>query len=101
VGAGAELKSLGDHVAHEVLGQDLGEPGDVEDVLLRVERHELPAQRRQGVDDAAGRPPHAGVEGGEQPGGASADDRDIPQLLLCHIGSCVDGPGFRDKRWNV
>jgi hypothetical protein len=38
-------------VLHEVLRQHLREAGDVEDVLLRVERGELPAELRERVDD--------------------------------------------------
>ena len=86
---GAELKSLRDHVAHEVLGQDLREAGHVEDVLLGIEGHELAAERGQGVHDARRGAAHARVEGGEEPGRPPADDRDVPELLLGHVGSCV------------
>jgi hypothetical protein len=39
----------------EVLGQDLGVTGDVEDPLLRIERRELAAELGQRVDDARAR----------------------------------------------
>ena len=97
----AELEPLDRHVPHQVLGQHLGEAGDVEDVLLRVQGHELAPERGQGVDDAGRRPPHPGVEGREEPGGPPADDRNVLQLLLGHVGSCVCGRRFGNKRWNV
>jgi hypothetical protein len=62
---------------HEILRQHLRVAGDVEDVLLRVERRELAAELRQGVDDLRRRAAHAGVERGEQPGGAAADDGEV------------------------
>ena len=68
-----------------------------EEMLAKMSAEE----RGQGVDDAGGGAPHPGVEGGEEPGGAPADDRDVLQLLLCHVGSCVRGPGLGNKRWNV
>ena len=60
-----------------------------------------PPERGQGVDDAGRRAPHPGVEGREEPGGPPADDRNVLQLLLGHVGSCVTVGGSRNKRWNV
>jgi hypothetical protein len=84
---GAELESLRGHVADQVLGQDLGEARDVEDVFLRVEGHELPTEGRKRVDDPRGGAPHAGIECGEEAGRSSADDRDVPDLLFRHCRS--------------
>src|SRR4029077_2900470 len=36
MGGGAELQSLRRHVPHQVLGQNLREAGDIEDVFLRI-----------------------------------------------------------------
>src|SRR5207247_7428446 len=60
------LQPLLGHSLHEVLGEDLGEARDVEDVLLRVERRELAADLIEVVDQAARGPAHPGVEGTEQ-----------------------------------
>ena len=76
----AELQRLLGEPLDQVLGEHLGEARDVEDVLLGIERHELAAQRRQRVHQAAGCPAHAGIEGAEQPGRAAADDRDVGEV---------------------
>ncbi len=68
VGCGAKLESLGRHVAHQILGQHLGEAGDVEDVFLGIERHELATERRKRVDDPSGCAAHSRVERGEEAG---------------------------------
>jgi len=75
----AELERLFGHPLDQVLGQDSGKTGDVEDELLGVERGELAAQRRERIDDPAGGAPHTGVERAEQPGGATADDGDVSE----------------------
>src|SRR5207244_3999375 len=76
-----ELERLLRHPLHQGLRQDLGEAGDVEDVLLGIERRELPAHLVEVVDQAATRAAHAGVKGGKQACRAGADDRDIFDLL--------------------
>jgi hypothetical protein len=70
----AKLQSLLSHVADQVLGQHLGKAGNVENVFLGVQRHELATQCRKRIDDAGRGAAHAGIEGGKQAGRASADD---------------------------
>ncbi len=88
---GAELERLRGHVPHQVLGQHLGKARDVEDVLLRVERHELAAKRRQGVDDAGRGAAHPRIERREEAGRSSADNRDVLELVLRHCHSHARG----------
>ncbi len=87
-----KLDRLLGHAADQVFREHLGEAGDVEDVLFRVERGELAADLVEVVDKAARRPAHAGVECPEQPCRARTDDRDILELL--HPGNC-NGRGGR------
>jgi hypothetical protein len=82
VGRRPELEALLRHVPHQILCQDFGKAGHVEDVFLRVQRHELPAQRRKRIDDAGRCAAHAGIEGCEETGRAPADNRDILEFLL-------------------
>ena len=77
-----ELRRLLGERAHQVLGEDLGKAGDVEDVFLGVERGELAAELRQRVDEARRRAAHSSVEEAEDPGRPPADDRDVSYLLL-------------------
>jgi hypothetical protein len=87
MGGRAELEPLGHHVADQVLREHLGKAGHVEDVLLRIEREELPAEGRESIDDARGRAAHAGIERPEQAGGPAADDRDVLDLQFRHCRS--------------
>ena len=73
----AELESLLDHAVPEVAREDAWQAAHVVDVLLGVQRHQLPAQLRQRIDDARSDAAHAGVECGEQAGRPAADDRDV------------------------
>src|SRR2546428_13805039 len=57
------------------------ETGGVEDVLLGVERGELPARLVQVIDDTARGAAHAGVEAAEQARRAGADYGDIFEVL--------------------
>ena len=77
-----ELAGLLGERVHQILCQHLGVARDVEDVLLRIQRSQLPADLRQGVDDPGRRAPHAGIELCEQPGWTAADDRDVDRLML-------------------
>src|ERR1019366_5195185 len=77
-----ELRRLLRERADEILREYLGESAHVEDVFLGVQCGELSAGLRKGVDDLGGRTAHAGVEQGEEPGGSSPDDRDVPDLVL-------------------
>src|SRR2546426_4912144 len=76
-----ELEGLLGHPLHQVLGEDLWEARDVEDVLLRVQRRELAAHLIEVVDQTAGGPAHSRVKSAEQPGRAGADNRDIFDVL--------------------
>ena len=85
-----ELRRLFDERIHHVLGQNLGEAANVEDVLLGVERGELAAELGQGVNDAGRCPTHSRVKSGEQSGGTAADDSDVGYFvshLYCEIYS--------------
>jgi hypothetical protein len=50
---GAELRALLDEVGGQVPGQHAGQAADVVDVLLGVQRHQLAAEFRQRIDNAA------------------------------------------------
>src|SRR6266566_6054793 len=85
-----ELRCLFDERVHHVLGQNLGEAADIEDVFLGVQRRELTAQLRQGVDNARRCPAHPSVKSGEQSGWTAADNGDVCNLvshLYCEIYS--------------
>ena len=83
------------------LASTLGNPATSKMYFSGIERHELAAERGKRVDDPRRGAAHARVEGREEAGGPSADDRDVLQVLLCHVRSCGGRRGFRDKRWNV
>ena len=86
----------------EVLGQDLGVAGDVEDPLLRIERRELAAELGQRVDDARAGLAHAGPEGGRQAHRAGADDRDVADVVEVGMGHGESGSqGGRGHRLAV
>jgi len=81
-----ELRRLVGEVADEVLGQHPGEVGHVADVLLGVEGRELSPQLGEGVDHLRGGPAHAGVEEGEEAGGAAPQDGQVADLVRAHGG---------------
>jgi hypothetical protein len=62
-----ERRRLQQEVGDQVAALDRGQAGDVEDVLLRIERGDLPARLGQRVDDRDGQPAEAGVVRGEEP----------------------------------
>ena len=66
-----------DERVDEIAALDRGEARDVEDLLLRIHRGDLAAQLRERVDDGDAETAEAGVVGGEQPGRARADDRQV------------------------
>src|SRR5438876_1812329 len=75
------LQRLLRHAAHQVLGEDLRKSGNIEDVLLRIERRELAADLVERIDQATRGAAHPGVKGAEQSRRAGADDRDIFDVL--------------------
>ena len=77
----------------EVLGQDLGVAGNVEDPLLRIERRELAAELGQRVDDARAGLAHAGPEGRGQAHRPRADHRDVADVVEVGVAH-----GMRDCR---
>ena len=77
-----ELRRLVSQRLHEVLGEDLRIPRDVEDVFLRIERGELPAELRKRVHDLRRRAAHSRVEEREEPGRPAADDGDVLDLVF-------------------
>ena len=78
--SGLKLAHLRHQIGNQILGEDLRQPCDVEDVFLRVERRQLPAELRKRVHDARRHAAHARVKSGEQTGRARADDRDVPYV---------------------
>ena len=76
-----ELARLLGQRLHEILRQHLRKAGDVEDVLLGIQRGELAAELRQRVDDLRRRSSHAGVERSEDARRAAADDRDVGEFV--------------------
>src|SRR5206468_17065 len=92
-----ELEGLLGHPLHQVLGEDLWEARDVEDVLLRVQRRELTAHLVEVVDQTAGGPAHSRVKSAEQSGRAGADNRDIFDVLPRAAG---DGPTRPVHDWS-
>ena len=77
-----ELPRLLGELPHEVLREHLREAGDVEDVLLGIQRRELSAELRQRVDDLRRRAAHAGVEEANSPAGP-------PPMIVMSLMSCV------------
>src|SRR5438046_763526 len=75
------LQRLLGKAPHQVLGEDLGDARDVEDVLLGVERGQLAARLIERVDQAERGPAHPGIEARKEAGGAGADDGDIFDVL--------------------
>ena len=78
----AELTHLLGERFYEIFGEDFRKAGDVEDVFLRVERRELPAQLRQRVDDLRGRTAHSRIEQSEDPRWTAADDGDVAKFVI-------------------
>src|SRR3954451_10576781 len=77
VDVGAELEALFDAKVDEVLALDLRMPGDVVDVLLRVDGGDLAAELAEALDDANRGVAVARVVRGGQPYWARADHRDV------------------------
>src|SRR5258708_11161544 len=77
----AEPPVLVDELVDEVLRQDRRNAGDVEDVLLGIERGQLPAGLGERVDDLCADLSHAGVEQAKESRGPGADDRDIANFV--------------------
>ena len=78
----AELLGLLELPRHEILREHPRKPGDVKDVLLRVQGGQLAAGLGQRVDDLRRHAAHAGVEKGEEARGAGADNRDVLEFVL-------------------
>jgi hypothetical protein len=73
----AKLEALLDTEVDERLALNLWVPGDIEDVLLRVNGRDLAPQLLEALDDADRGIAVAGVVRRSEPDGAAADDRDI------------------------
>ena len=78
---GSELEALGHHVLGLVFRQNFRDAADVEDVLLRVERHELPSQFRKGIDDPRKDSTDTRVERPEEAGWLTTYDREIKNFV--------------------
>ena len=73
---GAELDQL--------RAQDLRVPGDVVDVLLRVDRRHLAAELLEALDDPHRRVAVARVVRGGEAGGPAPEDGDVDDAVLAH-----------------
>ena len=75
---------------HELVDQiaplDRREPGDVEDLLLRIHRGDLAAELGQRVDDGDAEITESGVVGGEQSGRSRADDGQVG-VVVWHVAT--------------
>ena len=95
---GAVLQPLLDHAVDVLLAVDLREAGDVEDVLLGVDRGDLAAELLEALDDAAARLAMAGVVRGREARGPGADDRDVDHGVLTHRGQASGSRRVRPAR---
>src|SRR4029079_1241515 len=59
-------------------------PGDVVDVLLRVDRRDLAAELLEALDDPDGRVAMARVIGGGEPDRAASEDRYVDDAVSAH-----------------
>src|SRR3954449_9939298 len=84
-----------DQRSYQVLGQYLRDAGDVEDVLLRIQRCQLSAGLRKRVDDLRRHLSHTGVEQSEESGGAAANDRDVLDLLKHWLTFAASSNGYK------
>src|SRR5687768_13340321 len=73
----AVLNALLDQERGKLLGEHLRMAGNVVDEFLRIERDELAAQDREGVDQLDRHLPHASIERGIEPGRSGTDDREV------------------------
>src|SRR5438067_4291957 len=81
---GVVLAGLLDQLVDQLLAVHLGEAGDVEDVLLGVDRGNLAAELLEALDDPDAGIAMAAVVGGGKAGRAAADDGDVGDLLCAH-----------------
>jgi len=77
---GLVLETLLGAKVDECLTLDLGVPGDVVDVLLRIDGGDLAADLLQALDDPNGRVSMTCVVGGRKAGRAGAEDRDVDDV---------------------
>jgi hypothetical protein len=87
----AELEALLDAEVDERLALDLRVPGDVVDVLLRVDGSDLATELAEALDDADGGVAVPRVVGGSKANGARADDRDVDDVVLAHSEARLPG----------
>ncbi len=74
------------HLLDQILGEDLRKAGNIVDVLFRVDGGQCAAWFFQGVDDQGTSLAHSRIEGREQAGRASANDRDVVDIALSAVG---------------
>ncbi len=79
-----ELEALLDAEVDEALALHLRMPGDVEEVLLRVDRRDLTTELLEALDDPDGRVPVSRVVGRSKPDRPAADDGDVADVA-CHV----------------
>src|SRR3982751_5499142 len=90
-----ESARLLDQRSYQVLGQYLRDAGNVEDVLLRIQRRQLSAGLRKRVDDLRRHLSHTRVEQSEESGGPTADNRDVLELLKHEITFAASGSSYK------
>src|SRR4029079_12437229 len=81
---GAVLETLLGAEVDELRPLDLRVPGDVVDVLLRVDRRDLAAELLEALDDPDGRVAMARVIGGGEPDRAGSEDRYVDDAVRAH-----------------
>ena len=96
----APLEALLGAELDEVAAQDLRVAGDVEDVLLGVDRRDLAPELLDRVDDSNGRVPVAGVVRSGEPSWARAENGDVDDavraahgVMLARYGAAAVGVG--------
>src|SRR2546423_188022 len=90
-----EATRLLDERTHQVLREHLGDAGDVEDVLLGIQRGELSTGVRKRIDDLRRHAAHTRVKKSEESRGPSAYDRYVFDLLTHSLSFA--GPRDRYK----
>src|SRR5690242_7043590 len=89
-----EPARLHDQRSHEVFRQYLRYAGNVEDVLLGIQRRELSAGLRKRVDDLRRHLSHTGIKQSEKPRGPPANDRDVLDVLNHQITIAASGAAY-------
>src|SRR3954465_15164434 len=90
-----ESARLLDQRSYQVLGQYLRDAGNVEDVLLRIQRRQLSTGLRKRVDNLRPHLSDTRVEQCEGPGGPTADDGDVLDLVKHSLTFAASSNGYK------